>query len=207
MGQTIARRAASRRLPLRSASRMATLIKWIHIGMHRQVWPHITFHNTTCTLERWRVAGNRGPAMVCLTGLSARNRSGLRSPKLPTITEWKLMGPLSRMRSMCHLTGLRRSSIHTVSFRGRSGIVLLNLRLIGFDPGCVKTPFLSPKTARNRGRSASTRRSEHIFALSIPESTRAQAWAALSDLNHHTMHITARALHARIANPLHATTC
>lgn len=113
---------------------MATLIKWIHIGIHRQVWPHITFHNTTCTLERWRVAGNRGPAMVCLTGLSARNKSGLRSPKLPTITEWKLMGRLSRMRSMCHLTGLRRSSIHTVSFRGRSGIVLLNLRLTGFDP-------------------------------------------------------------------------
>jgi hypothetical protein len=134
MGRTIARRAASRKLPLRSASRMATLINWIHIGMHRQASPHITFHNTTCTLERWRVAGNRGPAMACLTGLSARNRSGLRSPKLPTITEWKLMCPLSRMRSMSHLTGLRRSSTQTVSFRGQSGIVLLNLRLTDLTP-------------------------------------------------------------------------
>ena len=59
-------------------------ITWIYIGMHRQVWPHITFHNTTCTLERWRVAGNRGPAMACLTGLSAGNRRGLRSTKLAT---------------------------------------------------------------------------------------------------------------------------
>src|SRR5260370_15945780 len=57
-------------------------------------------------------------------------------------------------------------------------------------PACVKTLFLPPKTARNRGRSASTRRSEHIFALSSPESTRAQARAALSDLNGHTMHIS-----------------
>src|SRR5205085_12344918 len=41
--------------------------------------------------------------------------------------------------------------------------------------------------------------SEHIFALSSPESTRAQARATLSDLNGHTMRITTRALHARIA--------
>jgi hypothetical protein len=62
-----------------------------------------------------------------------------------------------------------------------------------------KSVFPPPKTARNRGRSASTRRSEHIFAVSNPESTRAQARATLSDLNGHTMRITARALHARIA--------
>src|SRR6266436_770909 len=66
-------------------------------------------------------------------------------------------------------------------------------------PGCAKTLFLPPKTARNRGPSASTRRSEHIFALSIPESTRAQARVTLSELNGHTMRITARAVHARIA--------
>src|SRR5467141_2106411 len=62
-----------------------------------------------------------------------------------------------------------------------------------------KNVFPPPKTARNRGRSASTRRSEDIFALSSPESTRAQARATLSDLNGHTMRITARTLHARIA--------
>src|SRR5258705_12938672 len=50
-----------------------------------------------------------------------------------------------------------------------------------------KNVFPPPKTARNRERSASTRRSEQIFALSIPESTRAQARATLSDLNDHMM--------------------
>src|SRR6266446_5221610 len=69
----------------------------------------------------------------------------------------------------------------------------------GLGPGCAKTLFLPPTTARNRGPSASTRRSEHIFALSIPESTRAQARVTLSELNGHTMRITARAVHARIA--------
>jgi hypothetical protein len=62
-----------------------------------------------------------------------------------------------------------------------------------------KNDFPPPKTARNRGRSASTRRFEHIFAVSSLESTRAQLRATLSDLNGHTMGITARALHARIA--------
>src|ERR1700681_2028076 len=62
-----------------------------------------------------------------------------------------------------------------------------------------KNAFPPPKTARNRGRSVLTRRSEHIFALSSPESTRAQARATLSDLNGHAMRLTARALHARIA--------
>src|SRR2546425_5919711 len=52
----------------------------------------------------------------------------------------------------------------------RSGGAATSARLVSFDPGCVKTLFLPPKTARNRGPSASTRRSEHIFALSIPES-------------------------------------
>src|SRR6266481_908051 len=62
-----------------------------------------------------------------------------------------------------------------------------------------KNVFPPPKTARNQGRSASTRWSEHIFALSGPESTWAQARATLSDLNGHTMRITARAPYARIA--------
>src|SRR5206468_4369230 len=62
-----------------------------------------------------------------------------------------------------------------------------------------KNVFPPPKTARNQGRSASTRWSEHIFALSGPESTRARARATLSDLNGHTMRMPARALHARIA--------
>ena len=42
--------------------------------------------------------------MACLTGLSVRNRRGLRSPKLPTITD-ETNVPLSRMRSMCRLCG------------------------------------------------------------------------------------------------------
>src|SRR5271170_3356262 len=66
-------------------------------------------------------------------------------------------------------------------------------------PDCVKTFFLLQKLHATGGRSASTRRSEDIFALASPESTRAQARATLSDLNGHTMRITARALHARIA--------
>src|SRR6267142_6328411 len=76
------------------------------------------------------------------------------------------------------------------------------VRIAGPDfrlgPRLCKNVFPPPKTARNRGRSASTRRSEDIFALSSPESTRAQARATLSDLNGHTMRITARTLHARI---------
>src|SRR5258706_12684113 len=68
------------------------------------------------------------------------------------------------------------------------------------QPGRLcKNVFPPPKTTRNRGRSASIRRSEHIFALSSPESTRVQARATLSDLKGHTMRITPRALHARIA--------
>ena len=42
--------------------------------------------------------------MACLTGLSARNRSGLRS-------EWKLMCSCARSAT---LAGLRRSSLHTI---------------------------------------------------------------------------------------------
>src|SRR5450432_2930947 len=68
-----------------------------------------------------------------------------------------------------------------------------------FDPDCVNTFFPPPKTARSRGGSASTRRFEHIFAVASLESTRAQPRATLSDLNGHTMRITARALQARIA--------
>jgi hypothetical protein len=68
-----------------------------------------------------------------------------------------------------------------------------------FGSRLCKNVFPPPKTARNRGRPASTRRSEDIFALSSPESTRAQARTTLSDLNGHTMRIAARALHARIA--------
>src|SRR3981189_2317824 len=66
-------------------------------------------------------------------------------------------------------------------------------------PRLCENVFPPPKTARNRERSASTRRSEQIFALSSPESTRAQARATLSDLNDHTMRVPARAVHARIA--------
>ena len=58
---------------------------------------------------------------------------------------------LSRMRSMCHLTGLRRSSIHTVSFRGRSGIVLLNLRLTGFDPRRTSAVALKDRPSHRDG--------------------------------------------------------
>ena len=65
-------------------------------------------------------------------------------------------------------------------------------------PGCVKTFFVS-QNCTQPGRSASTRRFEHIFAVSSLESTRARPRATLSDLNGHTMRITARALHARIA--------
>jgi hypothetical protein len=65
-------------------------------------------------------------------------------------------------------------------------------------PGCVKTVFPT-QNCTHRGLSASTRRSEHIFAWSSQESTWAQAQAMLSDINAHTMRITTRALHARIA--------
>src|SRR5882762_5238344 len=60
-------------------------------------------------------------------------------------------------------------------------------RQVSFCPRLCENVFPPPKTARNRERSASTRRSEQIFALSSPESTRAQARATLSDLNDHMM--------------------
>ena len=59
--------------------------------------------------------------------------------------------------------------------------------------------FPPPRTARNQGRSTSTRPSEHILAVWSLESTRAQPRATLSDLNGHTVCTTAQAPHAWIA--------
>jgi hypothetical protein len=59
--------------------------------------------------------------------------------------------------------------------------------LFRFWPSLCKTFFPLPKTSRDQGRSASTRWSEHIIALSGPEPTLAHAWGPLSDLNGHTM--------------------
>src|ERR1035441_9166433 len=63
---------------------------------------------------------------------------------------------------------------------------------VRFGSRLCKNVFPSPKTARNRGRSASTRRFEHIFSVSSQESTGAQPRATPSDLNGHTMRITER---------------
>src|SRR3979411_2515031 len=69
---------------------------------------------------------------------------------------------------------------------GHGGIPLING--CAFDRANVRdgsklceNVFPPQKTARNRERSASTRRSEQIFALSSPESTRAQARGTLTD--------------------------
>src|SRR5712692_416985 len=59
--------------------------------------------------------------------------------------------------------------------------------------------FPPPKTASNQGRSTPTRLSEHIFAVSSLESSRAQPRTTLSDLNGHTARTTTCAPHSRIA--------
>ena len=61
------------------------------------------------------------------------------------------------------------------------------IRNVGFGSRLCENVFPPAKTARNRGRSASTRRSEHIFAVSGLESILARPRAALSDLNGQTM--------------------
>src|ERR1700716_3416421 len=78
-------------------------------------------------------------------------------------------------------------------------LVLVGCARVRSGSRLCENVFPPPKTERTRERSASTRRSEQIFALSSPESTRAQARATLSDLNDHTMRVPARAVHARIA--------
>jgi hypothetical protein len=65
-------------------------------------------------------------------------------------------------------------------------------------PGCAKT-FFRPQKLHATGDDPRRHDFERIFAVSSLESTRAQARATLSDLNGHTMRITARALHARMA--------
>src|SRR5882724_13716268 len=128
--------------------------------------------------------------------VDASIRAVMNSRRRIDRTYKQAQGRRQRRRHSTPLAGAWGGQLREFNLTTGTGLWVVDVR---DGSRLCKNVFPPPKTARKRGRSASTRRSEHIFALSSPESTRAQARATLSDLNGHTMRITARAPHARIA--------